>query len=405
MKTTLYLVLALATGLSCAWAQKGGSAGAPAGGGSRGSGGAPSSPTSPPGGGRNTPKGPVYSPLPQQNQTPAPPPRPIFLSGTVAVDDGSPLPGSVNIQAVCGVEQRTVAHTSARGDFSFQWGDHSGIFEDASQSGMSAAFGGLNGNLPRGRGGLSNPLANCELRADVPGYLSNRVPLFNYNSPDRIDVGTMIVHRMTGDEGTTVSVLSMKAPKNAKKSFHKGTDQFREHKYKDAAASFRKAVATYPEYADAWVSLGRAERQLGSREAAIHDFEKAIELDKKLLGPWQELGYMASDQSNWEQAAKYLDQAVRLDPMDSPLAWYVYAVANFNLMRYEIAERSIRTEMRLDQDRNPRAKFLLGLILMARNDMAGGAEALRSYLKAAPNAPDADVAKKQLLRAESLASR
>jgi tetratricopeptide (TPR) repeat protein len=339
----------------------------------------------------------------------APAPRPIFISGTVSTDDGSPLPGSMKIQAVCGADQRIVTHTGPQGDFSFQWGQNTGIFEDASQSGSSSIFGGSasgNAGAPSGLGtGLANPLSNCELRVDAAGYISSHAPLLSYGQLDRIEVGTLIIHRLTGEEGTTVSVLSMKAPKSAKKNFQKGSDQFRQRKFKEAEASFRKAVTEYPDYADAWLSLGRAERQLGAHDAAREDFQKAMDLDKKLLGPWQELGYLAADQSKWEEAAKFLDQATRLDPMNSPAPWFFSAVADFNLQRYEAAEHSIRAELRLDQNRNPRAKYLLGLILLARNDLTGGAEALRSFLKVAPAGPDAEMAKKQLLRAEGMAAK
>ena len=417
MKITLHLILAAVIGLSCAWAQRGGgSTGGAAGGGASGGGGtsAPSNPTGPsngtgnPGGGRGTitgPTNPTQQSQPQATQAP----RPIFISGTVSTDDGSPLPGSMKIQAVCGADQRIVTHTGPQGDFSFQWGQNTGIFEDASQSGSSSIFGasanGIGGAANSMGATLANPLSNCELRVDAPGYLSSHAPLLSYGQLDRIEVGTLIIHRITGEEGTTVSVLSMKAPKNAKKDFQKGTDQFRQRKFKEAEVSFRKAVTEYPDYADAWLSLGRTERQLGAHDAAQEDFQKAMDLDKKLLGPWQELGYLAADQSKWEDAAKYLDQATRLDPMNSPAPWFFSAVADFNLQRYEAAERSIRAELRLDQGKNPRAKYLLGLILLARNDLTGGAEALRAFIKVAPAGPDAEMAKKQLLRAEGMAAK
>ncbi|HVY92842.1 MAG TPA: tetratricopeptide repeat protein [Bryobacteraceae bacterium] len=429
MRITLYLIVAAAIGLSCVWAQKGGSTGGSAGGGGGATGGsagggtsAPAGPAGPSsggagagtsGGGRGagTATSPVFT-NPQQNQTPTPQiQRPIFISGSVSTDDGSPIPGSLNIQAVCGADRRIVTHTSGHGDFGFQWGDTFGIFQDASQNNsMNSAFSaGPNAGPSAGpmstSGGLGNPMLNCELQVDVSGYVSSRVPLFNYDQTERIDVGTLTIHRITGEEGTTVSVLSMKAPKKAKKDFQKGTDQFRQRKYKEAEVSFGKAVAEYPQYADAWVSLGRTERQLGSEDKAAQDFQKAMDLDKKLLGPWQELGYMASDHSKWEEAARYLDQATKLDPMDSAMMWYFSAVADFNLQRYEAAERSIRSEIRLDQDKNPRAKFLLGLILIARNDLTGGADALRAFLKVAPAGRDAEIAKQQLTRAESLASK
>ncbi len=417
MKITLHLILAAAIGLSCAWAQRGGGASGGASGGAGGGATAPSNPTGGssgagsgnPGGGRGSNPAPTMNPS-QQNQTqPTQAPRPIFISGTVSTDDGSPLPGSLKIQAICGADQRIMAHTGPQGDFSFLWGQSAGIFEDASQSGSNSAFGGSSNGMPGGGSGLgtglASPLSNCELRVDLPGYLSSHAPLLSYGQLDRIEVGTLIIHRVTGEEGTTVSVLSMKAPKNAKKDFQKGTDQFRQRKFKDAEANFRKAVTEYPDYADAWVSLGRTERQLGAHDAAREDFQKAMDLDKKLLGPWQELGYLAADQSKWEDAAKYLDQANRLDPMNSPAPWFFSAVADFNLQRYEAAERSIRAELRLDQDRNPRAKYLLGLILLARNDLTGGAEALRAYLKVAPAGPDAEMAKKQLVRVEGMAAK
>jgi len=77
-------------------------------------------------------------------------------------------------------------------------------------------------------------------------------------------------------------------------------------------------------------------------------------------------------------------------------------VANYNLGKFDVAERDVRAEMKLDRGGNPRAQYLLGLILIARKDMAGGAAALRIFIAAAPNAPDAEMAKKQLSRAEGL---
>jgi tetratricopeptide (TPR) repeat protein len=321
------------------------------------------------------------------------------------VDDGSPLPGSVNIQSICSSAQRTVAHTSSNGDFGFQWADKSGsVFADASDSARFSGFGpaatgtSTNSAMP---GRTVDPLSDCDLKAELAGYTSSRVSLYNHTMENSIDIGAIVLHRITGDEGTVVSMLSLRAPKDAKKSFDKGREQARGKKLGDAEVSFQKAVASYPQYADAWLSLGRVQSQMGSRDEAHADFRKAMELDGKLVGPWQELGYMASDQAKWDEAARYLEQAVKLDPMNSPMAWYFNAMANYNLGRFEVAEQSLRAEMRLDHGANPRAKYLLGLVLIARKDPAGGADALRSYIASSPNAQELESAKKQLSRAES----
>jgi tetratricopeptide (TPR) repeat protein len=250
-----------------------------------------------------------------------------------------------------------------------------------------------------------DPLANCELQVDQSGYTSSRVNLSNRSGFDTIDIGAIVLHRMSGDEGRTVSMLSLKAPKDARKNFDKGTELARVNKPADAAASFQKAVAAYPQYADAWLSLGMVESKMGARDEARTDFQKAMDLDEKLVGPWQELGYMASDAAKWEDAARYLDQAVRLDPIDSPMAWYFSAMANYNLARYDIAERNVRAEMKLDRGKNPRAEYLLGMILIARKDLQGGAEALRTYIRSAPPSAELDMAKRQLSRVEGQLSQ
>jgi tetratricopeptide (TPR) repeat protein len=248
---------------------------------------------------------------------------------------------------------------------------------------------------------MMDPLANCELRADLAGYTSSRVSLANHRDFDNFDVGSIVLHRISGDEGHVVSVLSLKAPKDAKKNFDKGTGQLRANKPADAAASFQKAVAAYPQYADAWLSLGKVESQMGARDEAQTDFQKAMELDDKLIGPWLELGYMASDQMKWDDAAHYLDQAVRLDPMGSAKPWYFSAIANYNLGRFDVAERSVRAELKLEPG-NPHGEYLLGLVLIARKDLKGGAEVLRNYIASAPKSDELESAKKQLIRVENL---
>jgi tetratricopeptide (TPR) repeat protein len=406
MKFALRFAFIAAMGLACLWAQKSGGTSGSAAGGTQG--GTTTGTTTSTGSGTsiNAPGNPSTSP--SVTQTPvSPTPRPIYLSGKVMVDDGSPLPNNVNIQSVCSNRQRNVAHTGPNGDFSFLWGDTAVVFEDASENvrnpgGGSAQSGnGGTAGSNSGSGGVrgTDPLANCDLKADSPGYSSSRVSLYQHADFDSFNVGTIVLHRITGDEGRTVSVLALKAPKDAKKNFDKGTEQVHANKLTDAQTSFQKSVTIYPQYADAWLSLGRVQLQLGAKDAARTNFRKAMDLDEKLVGAWQELGYMASDDSKWEDAVRYLDQAVKLDPMDSGMAWYFNAMANYNLRRFDQAERSIRAEMKLDK--NPRAQYLLGMVLIARNDLKGGAEALRSYLATSPKPEDAAAAKKELTRVES----
>ena len=217
---------------------------------------------------------------------------------------------------------------------------------------------------------------------------------------------SLVLHRVGADEGTTVSTLSLKAPKDAKKNFDKGNDLFRQKKYASAIESFHKAVTAYPQYADAWLAMGRAQQKAGQQEESLASFRKAMDLDQKLAGPWQELGLAAASHSQWQDAAHFLDRAVELDPVNSPTAWYVDSIANYSLGKLDEAERCMRKEMKLDsQHANARAPYILGLILMAKKDFPEAAASLKEYIAASPNAPDIETVRKQLADLEAQVAR
>jgi tetratricopeptide (TPR) repeat protein len=299
-----------------------------------------------------------------------------------------------------------MGHTSTAGDFGIQWANTTGVFADASETGRSTGGTGassLTGSRNGNRG--ADPLANCELVAESAGYSSGRVSLYDRSGQDNYDVGTLILHRIAAEEGHMVSMLDLKAPKDARKSFGKGTSQALANKPADALLSFGKAVAIYPQYAGAWLGLGKVQWQLGRKDEAGASFHKSMDLDPKLVGSWQELGFLACDDARWEDAVRYLDQAVRLDPIDSPVSWYFSAVANYNLGRYDQAERSVRAELKLDRGRNRRADYLLGMVLIARRDLEGAAEALRNYIASAPKTEDVNPVRRELSRVESQLGR
>jgi hypothetical protein len=70
----------------------------------------------------------------------------------------------------------------------------------------------------------NNDLIGCEIRAALPGFRSDLVNLIGRRSFDNPDVGTIVLHRLGNVEGTTISVTSLRAPKDARKAFEKGTE-------------------------------------------------------------------------------------------------------------------------------------------------------------------------------------
>jgi tetratricopeptide (TPR) repeat protein len=326
------------------------------------------------------------------------------------MQDGSPV-SQATIERVCGGLAKTVAYSNSTGRFSFQWGDRSMIVSDASDAGSSRSNSGGFGSSQSAGGAnalASDPfgsrMMNCELRAVAPGFTSDTVDLFNRRTADNPDIGTLVLHRIAGMEGTSISVTSMMAPKPAKKAYEQGLQSLLKNKPADAAKDFEKAVAVYPHYAEAWVSLGKLRLQQQSIEPARTAMLKAIEADPKMVVPYMELGLLAAKDANWQKSGEYLDRAVELDPVDFPQAWYADAVANYNLKNYDAAEKSARAAVKLDpRHANARSCYLLGLVLTEKGDYLGAAAELTNYIKLAPNAPDVAQAKSKLGELEKLA--
>jgi tetratricopeptide (TPR) repeat protein len=329
------------------------------------------------------------------------------------IEDGSPPPENVTIERVCSGISKVVAYTDAKGHFNFLWGNGSMFIADASDAGSgptgTANAGGFGGSQSTGGTNVlatdpfGSRMMNCGLRANVAGFTSSAINLFNRRPGDNPDIGVLVLRRIGGVEGVSISVTSMLAPRAAKKAYQDGLHTALKGKYADAARDFEKAIEAYPRYANAWASLGKMRIEQGTIELARAAFLKAIECDPKLVQPYVELGLLAAKDARWEQASKYLDRAVELDPVDFPQVWYTDAVANYNLKRYEAAEKGARAAMKLDpRHANPRSGYLLGLVLAERRDYGGATEQLKTYVKLAPNAPDVSEAKLRLGEFEKL---
>ena len=71
---------------------------------------------------------------------------------------------------------------------------------------------------------------------------------------------------------------------------------------------------------------------------------------------------------------------MHLNPYDFPESLYYNAVANSQLMRLDIAEKSARA-VKFCAAENPKVYYILGVILAKKHDFKASAENLRIYLK------------------------
>ena len=346
-------------------------------------------------------------------------PAPIYVSGRVMTDDGSPLPEAVVIQRVCSGSPHSLGYTDAKGYFSFDLSNRTvSVVEDASEFGGGGfgrgGLGGMSGQAPMqttGSSGLGSNsgfsdrrFVNCELQAKLTGYRSQTINLGNRREMDDPNVGTILLHRIGSSEGSTVSAVSLAAPKDAKKAFDHGMEALKKQKSEQAQKDFAKAVELYPQYAAAWQELGKLQAA-ADPETARKSFGSAIQADPKFAAPYMQLTVMALHEKNWQEVAQLTDKVVKLDPFTYPNAFFYNAVANYNLKHMEQAEQSAAQAEKLDtQHLMPQCIQLLGMLHALRGDYTGAAAEFRNYLKIAPDGAEAAQVRSQLVEVEKISA-
>src|SRR5205085_2991913 len=232
-------------------------------------------------------------------------------------------------------------------------------------------------------GGSDTALIGCELRAAAPGFRSSTLDLSTHRSMDSPDVGSIVLERMEKVQGTTLSAVSAKAPKEAKKAFERGLALEKKGKNVEAEQEFQKAIALYPQHAAAWDQIGVLQLKQDKFDDARASMNKALDADPKFVEPYVHLAFISARQQNWKDAAQYSDKALALDPLDYPQAFFFNAVANLNLGQLEAAEKSAKkAKMHDPQHTMPQLDRLIGSILMAKKDYSGAITTLKAYVDA-----------------------
>jgi tetratricopeptide (TPR) repeat protein len=329
------------------------------------------------------------------------------------MEDGTAPAEPVVIQTVCNGNPHSEGYTDAKGYFSIELGSrNSAMIQDASEFGPHTGLGNSNSSsstsstsaLGGGMDSGERKYMGCDLQAKLSGYRSQTVALAGRRSMDDPNVGTILMHR-TGpaEEGKTVSMVSLAAPKDAKKAFDKAIDALKKKKYSDAQTNLEKAVEAYPKYATAWYELGMLQAGQGKADMARKYFETAIENDPKYIQPYVQLSVLALQAQKWQELADLTAKTVKLDPFDYPQEYFLNSVANYNMQHFDAAEKSALEAERLDtRHQYPKNSHLLGMILAMKKDYAGARERFKTYLQFAPNSEDAPRVRSQLAEVEKI---
>jgi tetratricopeptide (TPR) repeat protein len=323
-----------------------------------------------------------------QGQTPRFPDtdRPVFLSGRVALEDGTPPPEQVLVQRACNGRAIPQGYTDAQGHFSFELGRNPALALDA-QNQIFEAEGGVN---PR-------DLTGCELRVQLPGFYPAARDLSGRRILDSPDVGTLVLRRLPGVLGSIFSPTTLQARRDARAAFEKGRALGRSKKLDEARKEYEKATRIAPRFAAAWFELGLVHQMLNQAADARKAYGEALLADPRFIKPYRQMAFLSFNEQKWDEVVVATDRWIGLDSVSYPEAYFFNAFANLYLNRLEAAERSAREAVKLDSaGKIPRARYVLGAVLIEKKDYASAAEELRAYVGIAEPGPDVERAKQML---------
>jgi Tfp pilus assembly protein PilF len=295
---------------------------------------------------------------------------------------------------------RREAYADTKGQFGFQLGANF-TFQDASENDNRPGADSQSRNVNNGL--RSNDLNGCELRAVLAGYQSTVINLQTLGAESwQYEVGTILLKRIGNAPGTTISVTSMAAPKGAMHAYEKA-QKIRSEKPADAEKELDKAVKIYPRFAAAWTLLGDIHREHNQFDAAQEEYAQAIAADPQFVNPNYGLAMIAAQKKKWDDAVRFTDQVIKLNPVAFPVAYFLNAAANYNLQKLAPAEESAKRFKSMDtQHSHPDVCLLLSYLFSARQDYADAAREIREYLTLVPNSPDAEPLKNDAKRYEDL---
>jgi TonB family protein len=189
-------------------------------------------------------------------------------------------------------------------------------------------------------------------------------------------------------------------PMDARGWIQRGTQQFQQGQYPQAAASFQRAVQSDPSNVTAHLSLGTAWMQqyipgmqspdnAAVAATATREFLKVLELDSSNTQAMSSLASLELNQRKWDQAQAWYEKLVAANPADSK-SWYSLGFIAWARWYPAVSQARVALGMKLD-DPGPLPAGPVKEDLKTRYNavLEGGLRALQQGLLIDPKFDDA----------------
>jgi tetratricopeptide (TPR) repeat protein len=226
---------------------------------------------------------------------------------------------------------------------------------------------------------------------------------FDVDSTGHQDVEVNIKHAErvnqsgpTGPASPLVAAVDLSIPERARKEFDKANQFVTKGNWQKAIERLNKAIAIYPQYAQAYNNLGVAYGHLGDRVRNTEALQKAIRLNDHFAPAYLNLARLAIVDRDFPQAEVLLNKATAIDPGDAQI---LGALANMELLNhhYEQALATCRRAHSTARGVHAVVHYVAARIFEQENRPLDALAELRVFLSEEQSGPRADAARKEIV--------
>lgn len=186
----------------------------------------------------------------------------------------------------------------------------------------------------------------------------------------------------------TVDASLASVPPPALELYNRALAAAKQGDSKAAIKHLQDAIAAHPEFALALNELGVQHLKLGRADKALEPLRAALKFAPESFSPRLNYGIALLETQKFAEAESELRQAIAKNPA-SPVAHLYLGVALVKLKNLEEAEKALTVAARSERQDLSIAHYYLGGIHWGNRRYQQAAEALETYLRLMPEAPDA----------------
>ena len=199
----------------------------------------------------------------------------------------------------------------------------------------------------------------------------------------------------------TVSVTDLNIPDKARKEFEKASALIAKKDWEKALEHLDRAVAIFPQFADAYNNLAVVYARLGQRDHERESLQKALGLNDHLLPALTNLASMDLVDRNLPEAETLLNRATAIDPHDVASLALLAKIELLN-QHYDAAVATCHKVHLMPHAPQSMVHYVAARALEAEHRVLEAMSELKTFLDEQPSGPGADLARKEMAVLEQL---